>query len=143
MTQAQKTQSCSYFYSFPFCARSQSSWLTCHNTHFFFREMSGLVVSDCFCQHQENLSKRTNLYSTLHRESSTLSSARTTASQNLRQYLVFQLFGSGKSTLGVIVLVHSGGRSLTALSSLADKHTITPTPSENIIDLDIKGIVRL
>lgn len=76
------------------------------------------------------------------------SSPRKTGSQeDLRHYLVFQLFGSGKSTLGVIVSVHSGGSSLICFVQTG-RHTpltpaITPTPSENIIDLDIKRAVRL
>lgn len=75
------------------------------------------------------------------------SSCRRPASQDLRRYLVFQLFGSGKSTLGVIVLLHSGGSRLTCFVQPGRRTclttTITPTPSENIIDLDIKGAARL
>lgn len=70
------------------------------------------------------------------------SSFRRPASQDLRRYLVFQLFGSGKSTLGVIVLLHSGGSRPTCFVQPGRRTrlttTITPTPSENIIDLDIK-----
>lgn len=69
------------------------------------------------------------------------------ARQDLRHYLVFQLFGSGKSTLGVIVPAHSGGSRPTCFVP-PDRRTclaaaITPTPSENIIDLDIKWAARL
>lgn len=149
MTQAKQTQSSSYFYSLLFCTSSQSGWPTCHNTHFFFHKMSGLVVSEFFCQvpeHRENLSKRTDVYSVLQSESKH-STRRETARQDLRHYLVFQLFGSGKSTLGVIVLVHTGGSSLTCFVQPGRRTcltpAITPTPSENIIDLDIKRAVRL
>lgn len=138
----------SYFYSLLFCTSSQSGWPTCHNTHFFFLKMSGLVVSEFFCQvpeHRENLSKRTDFYSVLQREQH--SSCRQPASQDLRHYLVFQLFGSGKSTLGVIVLLHSGGSRPTCFVQPGRRTcltaAITPTPSENIIDLDIKRAVRL
>lgn len=110
--------------------------------------MSGLVVSELLCQvseHREKLSKRTDLYSVLWGEQH--SSPRETASQDLRHYLVFQLFGSGKSTLGVIVPVHSGGSSPTCFVQPGRRTgltpAITPTPSENIIDLDIKRAVRL
>lgn len=142
-----QTDTMQLLFSFPpLLCSSQSGWLTCHNTHFFFSKMSGLVVSEFFRQvpeHRENLSKRTDVYSVLQGEQRC--SPRKTASPNLRHYLVFQLFGSGKSTLGVIVLVHSGGSSLTVQPG---GHTcltpaITPTPSENIIDLDIKRAVRL
>lgn len=100
-----------------------------------------------FCQvseHRENLSKRTDLSSVLQRESEQHSSPKKTARRYLRHYLVFQLFGSGKSTLGVIVLVHSSGSSPTGFV-LPGRRTclspaITPTPSENIIDLDIKRL---
>lgn len=51
------------------------------------------------------------------------------AGQNLRHYLVFQLFGSGKSTLEVIVLLHSGGSGPTLLCpGPADVHA-SPRPS--------------
>lgn len=49
----------------------RDGWPTCHNTHFFFRKMSGLTVSGLLCQvpeHRENLSKRTDVYSVLPRE---------------------------------------------------------------------------
>lgn len=128
----------------------RDGWPTCHNTHFFFRKMSGLAASGLLCQvpeHRENLSKRTDVYSVLPRERERESCTpllEETASQSGPQ-TVFQLFRrSGKSTLGVIVPVHSGGsRSTLLLSGLADGlrarlPPITPTPSENIIDLDIK-----
>ena len=130
----------------------RDGWPTCHNTHFFFRKMSGLTVSGLLCQvpeHRENLSKRTDVYSVLPRErergrESCTPLLEKTVSQSGPQ-TVFQLFErSGKSTLGVIVPVHSGGsRPTSLLSGLADGlcvrlPPITPTPSENIIDLDIK-----
>lgn len=70
------------------------------------------------------------------------------AGQDLRHYLVFQLFGSGKSTLEVIVLLHSGGSGADFALSRAGRRAclaaaITPTPSENIIDLEIKRAARL
>lgn len=143
--QAKQTQSSSYFYSLLFSTSSQSGWPTCHNTHFFFYKMSGLVVSEFLCQvseHRENLSKRTDLYSVQQR-----SSAPNTARQDLRHYSVFQLFGSGKSTLGVIVSAHSDSSNPTCFVQPGRRvhltPVITPTPSENIIDLDIKWAVRL
>lgn len=70
MTQAKQTQSGSDFCSL-LLSTSQSGWPTCHNTHFFFPKMSGLVVSEFLCQvseHRENLSKRTDFYSVLQSE---------------------------------------------------------------------------
>lgn len=98
------------FIPFCFLRAAKSGWPTCHNTHSFFLKTSGLVVSEFFCQvpeHQGKISKRTDVYSVLQREQQ--SKYRQPASQDLRQYLVFQLFGRGESTLGVIVLMHSGG----------------------------------
>lgn len=69
----------------------RDGWPTCHNTHFFFRKMSGLTVSGLLCQvpeHRENLSKRTDVYSVLPRErerAALLSWKRQPASQDLRR----------------------------------------------------------
>lgn len=110
--------------------------------------MSGLVAPESFCQvseHRENLSKRTDLYSALRREQHSF--PRKTASQDLRHYSVFQLFGNGKSALGVIVLAHSNGSSPSYFVQPGRDTgltlAITPTPSENIIDLYIKRAMRL
>ncbi|TNN88951.1 hypothetical protein EYF80_000829 [Liparis tanakae] len=91
--------------------------------------------------------EQTSILRCRERERERLSSRGETASQDHRHYFGFQLFGYGKSTLGGIVPAHSGGCGPTCFVQPGRRTrlipTITPTPSENIIDLDIKRAVRL
>ncbi len=145
MTRAKQTQPNSYFYSLLFRAERLADMP--QHPHFLFTKR---LVWSCLTFSARSLSigktyqKRTDVYSVLQREQR--SSPRKAASQDLRHHLVFQLFGSGKSTLGVIVPVHSGGSGPTRFVQPGTHNftlAIAPAPSENIIDLDIKRAVRL
>lgn len=139
---AKQTQSSSYFYSQRRLADvpqhplflSQNVWSDCVWVALPGPWASGKLIKE-----------NRRLFCAAERESESCTPLlEKTASQSGPQ-TVFQLFErSGKSTLGVIVPVHSGGsRPTSLLSGLADGlcarlPPITPTPSENIIDLDIK-----
>lgn len=123
----------------------RSGWPTCHDTHFFFREnclvWPRLSVSARSPSIGKTDQKGEQTAAVCCREPSRSSSSRQTASLPDRR-TASRPVGQDPQTLLRLSAVRKWGKHIRGHCA-ACRIPVTPTPSENIIDLEIKRAARL